>query len=528
MIFLDLSIMIMNSSLTCSTTVIATVQERTLTTEVRSLIEELCVATDKRRRELLELRLKDRDKLADGEIQFLEETTNIRKGKWNVDALPEQLLERRVELMGGATRSELIVGLNSGAKTYIADLWNFTPTDTWNILRAHRSLARAATLDMAYLAPDGDRIRVNPRSVTRLMVVPRPIGTLEPAVLFNGNAVAATYFDLALLVLNCGHELVERHGGIFLVLRDVRTHLEARLWVQLFDILEEQMGFERGTIRATIMIDSISAAIEAEEILFEMMHHAAGLSFDPQGYAADHIDLFAGKERPVLPDRELIGLNSPFLRSLSLDLVGLCHRRGCHALGAPSFVLPPLDPERVKADYLEMLADKEREAVDGFDGTIVVHADTVNAAMVEFNKSMPRANQLYYQRNDKILPSDLIRRPEGRITVESLVGMIRTILRSMVRAGEGKAWVVQGGRMHDRSSLRLAVRLLWQWNTSRQGVITASGLDIHDDLIKYLVKKESEKMFGASNEAIRKMATAAEKRLLEIVLADTLPQELAA
>ncbi len=515
----------MTSTTTLLPKVIATVQERTLTAEVRSLIEEMCNGAEKRRRELMDQRSRDRAKLAGGDVQFLEETAHIRKGKWTVDPIPEQLQERRVELIGGATRSELINGLNSGAKTYIADLWNFTPTDTWNILRAHRSLSRAARLDLAYLSPDGGRIRVNPRTETRLMIVPRPFTATEGAVLFNGEAVPATIFDLALLVLNCGNDLVERYGGIHLVLRDVRTHLEARLWVQLFDLLEEHMGYDRGTIRATIMIDSVQGALEAEEILFEMIHHVAGMSLDPQGYAADHIDLFSGEDRPVLPDRGSIGLNSPFLRSLSLHLVGICHRRGCHAIGAPSFVLPPLDPERIKASYLEMLADKEREAVDGFDGTIVVHADTVNAAMVEFNKSMPRANQLYYQRNDKVQPSDLIRRPEGSVSVESLVGMIRTILRSMVRAGEGRAWVIQGGRMHDRSSLRLAVRLLWQWNRSRQGVITSSGLDVHDDLIKYLVRKESEKMFGEATDQIRKMASAAEKRLLEMVLSDQMPDE---
>ncbi|MDQ3100746.1 MAG: hypothetical protein M3R08_05120 [Bacteroidota bacterium] len=504
---------------------IATVQERTLTSEVRSLIEELCTGIDRRRRELMDQRLKHRASLAEGNVQFLDETHHIRNGKWTVDTIPEQLLERRVELLGGATRSELINGLNSGSKSYIADLWNFTPIDTWNILRAHRSLARAAKLDLAYLSPEGGRIRVNPKTTTRLMVVPRPMNVHESAVLYNGEPVAASFFDLALLIMNSGKELVARQGGIFLMLRDVQTHLEARLWVQLFDILEEHMGFDRGTIKATIMIDTIPAALEAEEILFEMIHHVAGMSLDPQGYAADHIALFNGEDRPVFPDREIIGLNAPFLRSLGLHLVSVCHARGCHAIGAPSFVLPPLDPERMKASYLEMLADKEREAVDGFDGTIVVHADTVNAAMVEYNKSMPRANQLYYQRNDDVQPSDLIRRPEGKITVDSLVGMIRTALRSMVRSGEGKGWVIQGGRMHDRSSLRLTARLLWQWNKSRQGVITTSGLDVHDDLIKYLVKKESEKMFGEENDRIKKLASASEKRLLELVLGKELPVE---
>ncbi|HMC96209.1 MAG TPA: hypothetical protein VKG92_01005, partial [Flavobacteriales bacterium] len=344
-------------------------------------------------------------------------------------------------------------------------------------------------------------------------------------ITLTGEPVPACFFDLVMLALNCGAPLVERQGGLYLVLRDVHGHLEARFWSQLFDQVEEHAGLVRGSIRATVVLDSVAAVLEAHEILFELIHHAAGLSFDPQGYTADHIALFHGADRPVMPDREIIGLNAPFLRALSLLTVGVAHRRGSHAIGAPSFVLPPIDANRLKATYLEMLADKEREAVDGYDGTMVVHAGTVNAAMAEFNKSMPRANQLYYQRTDHIAPSDLVQRPEGPITVESLTGTIRTALRSMVQRELGKGWVIQGGRMHDRSSLRLALRLLWQWNKSRHGVITATGLDIHDDLLRYLVRKEAEKLFGGEDERTRKLGTRAVERLLELVHGDTVPLE---
>jgi len=297
------------------------------------------------------------------------------------------------------------------------------------------------------------------------------------------------------------------------------------LWARMLAHLEDAGGLPAGSIRATILLDSIAGALEAEEILFELSHHAAGLSLDPQGYAADHIALFHGPDRAVLPDREIIGLNAPFLRALSLHTIGICHRRGCHAIGAPSFVLPPLDPDRAKAAYLEMLADKEREAVDGHDGTIVVHAETVNAAMIEFNKSMPRAHQLYYERKDGITAADLVRRPEGPISVDSLLGCVRTCLRTMVQRREGKGWVVQGGRMHDRSSLRLALRLLWQWAHSSKGVVTDSGLDINPDLLTYLVRKEAAKMFGKEDGPLRKMADQAVTQLLELVTAEDLPLE---
>ena len=502
-----------------------TVQDRAVPSAVKRLITELVHRFGRKRIDLLTARSSSRAELSSGAVDFRAETAHVRRSDWTIDPLPDALMERRVELIGGAHRSELINGLNAGAKTYIADLWNFTPNDTWNILRAHRSLERAAKLELAYLDTEEGRVRVNPNTATRLMVVPRPLFALESVLMLDDEPVPAAFFDLAMLVHNCAASWAAKQGGIYLYLRDVHGHLEARLWEQVFDLLEELSDLPRGTIRATVMIDSITGALEADEILFELMHHAAGLSVDPQGYAADHVALFHGTDRPVLPDRETIFLNAPMLRALSLRIIGVCHRRGCHAIGAPSFVLPPLVRERMKASYLEMLGDKEREAVDGFDGTIVVDGDTVNPAMVEFNKSMPRANQLYYLRNDDIRPSDLIQRPEGAISVDSLVGMIRTTLRFMVERKESRGWVIQGGRKHDRSSLRLALRLLWQWNHSAAGVITATGLEVRDHLIRFLVRKESDKMFADSDDHTRRLAAKAVDRMIELVLAPEVPME---
>lgn len=504
---------------------IESIQDRTLSPVVMGSIEALVTAFDRQRSEVLKLRAERRAALADGNVGFLDQTANIRKKSWTVDTLPDALMERRVELIGGASRSELINGLNAGAKSYIADLWNFTPCDPWNMMRAHRYLERAAKLDLAYLPSEGGRVRINPGTSTRLMIVPRTIYAMERSFLIADEPVAACFFDLAMIFHNCAAVLSERQGGLYLFLRDVQGHLEARLWAQLFNALEERLSLPQGTVRATVMIDSIPGALEADEILFELSHHAAGLSLDPQGYAADHIALFSGPDRAVFPDRESIGLNSPFLRALSLHTIGICHRRACHALGAPSFVLPPVDPDKAKVEYLTMLADKEREATDGHDGTIVVHVDTVNGAMMEFNKSMPRAHQLNYTRNDGITAADLVLRPEGSITVGSLLGCVRTALRYLVQRREGTAWVIQGGRMHDRSSLRLAIRLLWQWNQSVQGVITETGLEVRPELLRFLVRKESTKMFGQADEQTKALAAKAVDQLLELVIGEDLPLE---
>ncbi|MCB9184765.1 MAG: hypothetical protein H6591_12725 [Flavobacteriales bacterium] len=499
--------------------------ERALGPRVHDLLEHLLSRFEQRRQGLIPAREARRAQLAANGPSHLVETAHVRRTEWRVDPLPAELLERRVELIGGCTRSELIHGLNAGAKSYIADLWNFTCGDPWSVMRAHRVLTRAARMDLAYLDPSEGRIRANPRSQTRLMVCPRPLHVLEASVLIGDEPAPAALLDLAVLGAHALAPLLQRQGGLYLYLRDVQSHQEARLWAQMLDEVEQEADLPRGSIRATVMIDSLAGALEADEILFELMHHAAGLAIDPQGFAADHIALYHAPAMAVLPDREAIGLSAPFLRALALHVIGLCHRRGCHAIGSPSFVLPPLDPTRTKPAYQEMLADKERDALDGFDGTLVVHQDTVNAAMTEFNKSMPLANQLTFQRNHDVDPNSLVAVPEGAITVDSLVGTIRTILRSLVLRWQGNAFVVQGSRLHDRSSLRLALRLLWQWCHSTQGVITATKLDIHDDLLRYLVRKEADKLFGESDARTKALSARAVTLTLDLVLGDEVPLE---
>jgi malate synthase len=486
------------------------------------MVEDLLRRFEKRRAGLLDQRVARRQELSSGAVDRLDSTLKVRTSKWTVDPVPEALLERRVEMIGGANRSELINGLNAGAKSYVADLWNFSAQDRWSMKRAHKSLEGAAKRSLAYLDPHEGRVRVNPNSPTRLMVTPRPLYVYEAAVQVNGEPVSAGIFDLVTFMQGSGAELIERQGGIFLYLRDVQGHLEARLWADLIGALEEDLSFPRGTVRATVMIDSVPGALEAEEILFEMSHHAAGLSLDPQGYAADHIALFRGPGYPIFPDRETIGLNAPFLRALSLDIIGICHRRGCHAIGASSFVLPSLDPTKMKTEYLEMLSDKEREAVDGHDGTLVVHEDMVNASMVEFNKSMPRAHQLNYLRDDKITAAALVGSPSGPITVESLKSILRTALRSLV-AKESKGWVIQGGRVHDRSSLLLAMRLLWQWNQDDRGLITATNLPVTESLITFMLRKEADKMFDPLDQVMKKKVEHAMAYVVELATSPTPP-----
>jgi len=498
------------------------VKDRVITVDVKRTLGLVHDRFADMRAELLAERVQQRAERAAGHMERNAATADLRAAAWTVDPLPESLLDRRVELLGGTRRHELLAGLNSGARSYVADLWNLTGGDEPDILRGHRNVFRTVHGELAVITGERGRTRSRRDSNTRLILVPRPLAIGTPGTIINGSPIGATFLDVVVHCMLNAAVLMERQQAVLFMLRDVNGMREARFHAELFAFMEQHLGLPRGSVRATVMLDTVNGALECEEILYELRHHAYGLSLDPQAYAADHIALFTAADRPPMPDRETIGLNAPFLRSLSLLAIGTAHKRSAHAIGAPAFVLPPDDDGVMRTGYLEMLADKEREAVDGHDGTLVGHPGLVSAALTEFNKSVPMAHQMSYQRKEVISPADLVSKPEGTITVDSLVGMLRTTLRALAQVSPGEA-LVQGGRIHDRSSIQLALSLLWQWVHSRSGVITTSGLEVHDDLVRYLVKKESDKLMADPDPAFRTSGPNAGERLLHLVLAEEHP-----
>ncbi len=500
--------------------------DRLFTPEVVQLVKALEDRFGARRLEVLQLGEARRAELRTGHIAPLETTAAIRQGDWQAAPVPEQLLERRVELIGGGSRKELIDGLNAGAKSYVADLWGMTPNTPSAILRAHKNIERAATLNLAYVDADGNRVRINPGSTTRLMVAPRPLHAQDHTLEGPAGCHVATFVDLAILICLSGEKLRQRQGGIFLYLRELGGHEEARLWDDLLLFLESHQAMPPGTIRATVVMDNLAAVLDADEILHGLRQHAAGLAFDPQGFAADHVALFSAKDRPVMPDREHIGLNAEFLRAASLRTIAIAHRRNVHAIGAPAFVLPVDAANSIAPRYLEMIADKEREAVDGHDGTLVAHPGLVNAAMAEFNKSMPKAHQIYYKRQLSPDMGELMRHPQGALTTEGMQRSIRTVIKALVEYPHHQGLVVQGGRLHDRSSIRLATALLWHWTQSNVCFITGTGLEIHAEVVKYLIRKEGEKLYAAQGPDLRERAKQAVQLLTRAVLAPEVPADL--
>ena len=500
-------------------------KDRLFTPEALAIMLDLDERFGKRRLEVLAIGEARREAFRRGEIGPLAGTARIREEEWTADPVPAELLERRVELVGGCTRRELIEGMNAGAKSYVADVWNSTLADPASILEAHRNLERAADNRLSYVAADGNKERINPKSITRLFLVPRPLEMMHPARIAERHMPAA-FVDLALHTAFSGAKLRLRQGGIYLYLRGLGGHQEARLWRDLFEFLEERHEFPRGTFRATVIVDSLAMALEMDEVLFELMHHSAGLGLAPQSYAADQIALFSRPDGPVMPDRDHIGLNAKYLRAVSTHVVSVCHRRQVHAMGAPSYVVPPVDLDIQKPDYLAMIADKEREAIDGHDGTLVAIPGLVTASMAEFNKHMPRAHQMFYQRPDGTTVEDLTAPPEGPPTTEGLLSTVRTVLRMMVAQRTGEALVAQGGRVHDRASVRLSTLLLWHWTQNRNTYITDTGLEIHEVVVKYLVRKEGEKVAARGLPEHRPIVQHAVQRLTAAVLAPAVPADL--
>lgn len=497
-------------------------KERLFTPSALQLISDLNERFGDRRSEILVAAEARRDRFRSGDIAPLEETTNIREADWVADPVPAELLERRVELIGGCSRKDLIEGMNAGAKSYIADLWCSAPTEPLSIMEAHRNLERASDNRLSYVAEDGTRVRINPKSITRLIIVPRPMEVMHPTSI-EGHAVPGAFVDLALHAEWNAAKLQLRQGGAFVYLRGISGHAEARLWREIFEFLEERQGLPRGCFRATVMIDSLAAALEPDEILFEFMHHSAGLGLAPQCFAADHIALFSTPGHAVMPDREHIGFNAKFLRSVSLRIISVCHRRQVHAMGAPAYVLPAEEQGILRPDYLSMIADKEREAVDGHDGTLVAIPGLVTAAMSEFNKHMPRAHQMFFQRPDLTTTADLVEHPTGPLTTDGLLSTVRTVLRMMVAKRTGEAVAIKDGRFHDRASLRLSTLLLWHWTQNENCHITDTGLEVHADVVKYLIRKEGDKVAAQALPEHRTIVQHVVERLTAAVLDAAVP-----
>jgi malate synthase len=441
-----------------------------LASDALAFVAGLHRSFNRRRLELLALRAERQARFDDGELPaFLPETASVRNdASWRVAGVPADLDDRRVEITGPAEPKMMINALNSGAKVFMADFedalsptWNNVVTGHWAVRAAARRTLTFETDEKAYSLNE---------TVATLVIRPRGWHLTEAHVLVDGEPISASLFDFGMAFFHNAAELLRRGSGPYYYLPKLESHLEARLWNNVFVAAQERRGIPRGSIRATVLIETILAAFEMDEILFELRKHAAGLNAGRWDYIFSIIKKFRARPDFVLPDRSAVTMAVPFMRAYATLLVRTCHRRGAHAIGGMAAFIPSRrDAEVNERALASVRADKERESSEGFDGTWVAHPDLVSVAGEVFDAVLADApNQKGKLRPEvAVVAADLldVRVPDGVTTergVRANVSIGLTYLASWL-SGNGAAAI--NNLMEDAATAEISRSQLWQWRT---------------------------------------------------------------
>ena len=398
---------------------------------------------------------------------FLPGTRAIREGEWRVAPTPRDLEDRRVEITGPAERKMMINAFNSGAQVFMADFEDAL-SPTWaNVVQGQINLIDAVRRTIEFQSPEGKVYRLKDRVAT-LLVRPRGWHLAEKHVRVDGEPVSASLFDFGLYFFHNARELLERGTGPYFYLPKLESHLEARLWNQVFDFAQDVLGIPRGTVRATVLIETILAAFEMEEILYELREHASGLNAGRWDYIFSIIKKFRHRPDYLLPDRGQVTMTVPFMRAYAELLVKTCHRRGAHALGGMAAFIPSRrDPQVNEVALARVREDKDRESGDGFDGTWVAHPDLVPVAQEVFDRVLgERPHQKLRMRQDvQVSAGDLlaIRVPGGTVTESGMRNNISVALQYLEPWLRGTGAVSIYNLMEDTATAEISRAQLWQW-----------------------------------------------------------------
>ena len=443
--------------------------ERVLTADARDFLGRLAREFEPRRQEILGARRDRAARVTGGErLDFLTETATVRESDWQVAKAPVDLNDRRVEITGPAEAKMTINALNSGAKVFMADFED-SLSPTWaNVVGGQAALQDAVRRTLTFSSPEGKEYRLNDRVAT-LIVRPRGWHLVERHVEVDGASISASLFDFGLYLLHNGAELLRRGSGPYLYLPKMQSHREARLWNDVFVWAQDVVGVPRGSIRATVLIETIWAAFEMDEILYELREHAAGLNAGRWDYIFSIIKAFAfDPSRAVLPDRAQVTMAVPFMRAYAQLLVKICHRRGAHAIGGMSAFIPNRrEPEVTENALAKVREDKEREAGDGFDGTWVAHPDLVPVATEIFDEALgDKPNQKYRLRHDvNVSATDLtdFEVPGGQITERGLATNVSVGIRYIASWLDGVGAAALDNLMEDAATAEISRSQVWQW-----------------------------------------------------------------
>ena len=469
--------------------------QRVLTRDALEFVASLHREFAGRRKRLLDNRVARQAALDRGELpDFLEETRHIREGDWSVAEIPGDLMDRRVEITGPPDRKMVINALNSGSRVFMADFED-SNSPTWeNNLEGQINLQDAVSRTIEFVKPDGKVYKLNPEVAT-LMVRPRGWHLSEKHVEVDGEPISASLFDFGLFLYHNARTLMDRGSGPYFYLPKLESHLEARLWNDVFNMAQDLLKIPRGTIRATVLIETITAVFEMDEILYELRDHSAGLNCGRWDYIFSFIKRFRSRPDFVLPDRSQVTMTTHFLHSYSLLAIKTCHRRGAHAMGGMAAQIPIKgDPGANEAALAKVRADKEREARDGHDGTWVAHPALVSIALEIFDREMPKPNQIHRGRDDvNVTRDDLLRVPAGSITEEGLRINIDVGIQYLEAWLGGNGCVPIYNLMEDAATSEISRTQVWQWIQHPAGVLD-DGRKITVDLCRELIPEELSKI----------------------------------
>jgi malate synthase len=476
--------------------------ETVLTREALEFIVDLTRKFGPRVEELLARRAERQKEIDAGKLpDFLLQTHAIREREWHVTSIPADLQDRRVEITGPTDRKMIINALNSGAKVFMADCED-SMTPTWdNVVQGQINLRDAVARRIEFTSPEGKSYKLNPKIAT-LIVRPRGWHLYEKHILVDGKQAPGAFVDFGLYIFHNHAELKRQGTGPYFYLPKTESHLEARLWAEVFRHTETRLDLAPQTIKATLLIEVILAAFEMDEILWELRDYIVGLNCGRWDYIFSFIKKFSRYPDKVLPDRAQVTMTTHFLRSYSKLLIKTCHRRGAFAMGGMAAQIPIKgDPAANDAALAKVRADKEREAGDGHDGTWVAHPGLVPIAMEIFDRLMPTPNQLHRKLDDvQITAKDLLAIPEGTITEAGLRANVDVSIQYMAAWLGGNGCVPIHNLMEDAATAEISRAQIWQWIHHPTGVLD-DGRKVTVELYRQITGEELAKLRKQLGEA---------------------------
>ena len=437
-----------------------------LSSEALTFIAKLQRKFNKTRKELLQKRVERQQEIDAGKMpDFLIETQKIRESEWTIDPLPSDLLDRRVEITGPVERKMVINALNSGAKVFMADFEDSNAPTWTNVIEGQINLRDAANRKITYTNPSNGKFYKLNKEIATLMMRPRGWHLIDKNILIDGEEVSASLLDFGLYFFHNVKNLIERGTGPYFYLPKIENHLEARLWNDVFVFAQDELNIPQGTIKATVLIETILASFEINEILWELKAHSAGLNCGRWDYIFSYIKRFREHPEFLLPDRAKITMTVDFMRSYSLLVIKTCHKRGAHAMGGMAAQIPiKNDPEANEIALQKVREDKVREAQDGHDGTWVAHPGLVQIAMDVFDEYMPTANQIHKKRDDvEVSAADLVKTFNGDITEDGLKTNIDVAIQYIESWLRGNGCVPIYNLMEDAATAEISRAQIWQW-----------------------------------------------------------------